>query len=221
MHVYGVTNEDFGRYSVACRKHAANNPNAYFYERPDHAGRPSEFPLDRRAGAAAARLLPGKRRRSRDGHNQPRTRARPAPATGADRGGGAKYRCSGAISYPTTTTKTSPGMPEIGAIGRQLWRDSGLRPKDIQAAMLYDHFSPIVFLHLEEFGFCGRGEARDFIADGNIEAGREACRSTRMADCSVKPIFTASTISTKRCANCAARRSTRSQARSISWSAPE
>ncbi|HEX4646748.1 MAG TPA: lipid-transfer protein, partial [Verrucomicrobiae bacterium] len=32
-------------------------------------------------------------------------------------------------------------------------------------------FSPIVFMHLEEFGFCGRGEARDFIADGNIEIG--------------------------------------------------
>lgn len=31
MHVYGVSNEDFGRYSVVCRKHAANNPNAYFY----------------------------------------------------------------------------------------------------------------------------------------------------------------------------------------------
>ena len=24
---------------------------------------------------------------------------------------------------------------------------------------------------LEEFGFCGRGEAKDFIADGNIELG--------------------------------------------------
>jgi len=46
-----------------------------------------------------------------------------------------------------------------------------LGPKDIQAAMLYDHFSPIVFLHLEEFGFCSRGEARDFIAEGNIEVG--------------------------------------------------
>ena len=26
--VYGVTNEDFGRYSVVCRKHAATNPKA-------------------------------------------------------------------------------------------------------------------------------------------------------------------------------------------------
>ena len=37
--------------------------------------------------------------------------------------------------------------------------------------MIYENFSPIVFLQLEAFGFCGPGEARDFIADGNIEVG--------------------------------------------------
>src|SRR5436190_21456720 len=34
MAVYGVTNEDFGRYSVVARTHAANNPYAYFANRP-------------------------------------------------------------------------------------------------------------------------------------------------------------------------------------------
>ena len=34
MHEYGVTNEDFGRYTVVARQHAATNPNAWFYERP-------------------------------------------------------------------------------------------------------------------------------------------------------------------------------------------
>ncbi len=39
--------------------------------------------------------------------------------------------------------------------------------------MIYENFTPIVFLQLEAFGFCGRGEARDFIADGHIGwAGR-------------------------------------------------
>ena len=33
-HEYGVTNEDFGRISVVDRKHAANNPAAWFYQRP-------------------------------------------------------------------------------------------------------------------------------------------------------------------------------------------
>jgi acetyl-CoA acetyltransferase len=37
--------------------------------------------------------------------------------------------------------------------------------------VLYDHFSPFVLPQLEVFGFCGRGEAKDFIKDGGIEIG--------------------------------------------------
>ena len=31
--------------------------------------------------------------------------------------------------------------------------------------------SPMVLVQLEEFGFCGRGEAKDYVADGGIEIG--------------------------------------------------
>jgi acetyl-CoA acetyltransferase len=34
MHAYGVTSEDFGRVTVADRRHAATNPHAWFYQRP-------------------------------------------------------------------------------------------------------------------------------------------------------------------------------------------
>ena len=34
MHEFGATSADFGRVSVADRKHAANNPRAWFYEKP-------------------------------------------------------------------------------------------------------------------------------------------------------------------------------------------
>ncbi|MCW2595400.1 MAG: lipid-transfer protein, partial [Jatrophihabitans sp.] len=34
MHEYGATSEDFGRVAVADRKHAATNPNAWFYGKP-------------------------------------------------------------------------------------------------------------------------------------------------------------------------------------------
>jgi acetyl-CoA acetyltransferase len=41
----------------------------------------------------------------------------------------------------------------------------------VQTAVIYDHFTPFVLPQLEEFGFCARGEAKDFIRDGNIELG--------------------------------------------------
>ena len=47
----------------------------------------------------------------------------------------------------------------------------GLGPKDIQTAVFYDHFTPFVLGQIEEFGFCDRGEAKDFIRDGAIELG--------------------------------------------------
>jgi acetyl-CoA acetyltransferase len=46
-----------------------------------------------------------------------------------------------------------------------------LTPSDIQTAVLYDHFTPFALIQLEELGFCGWGEAKDFIADGGIEIG--------------------------------------------------
>ena len=63
------------------------------------------------------------------------------------------------------------GLPEMGPVARQLWETPGCGPADIQTAVIYDHFTPFVLTQLEEFGFCGRGEAKDFIRDGNIELG--------------------------------------------------
>ncbi len=63
------------------------------------------------------------------------------------------------------------GLPEMGLVGTQLWEQSGLRPTDIQTAVLYDHFTPFTLIQLEELGFCGKGEAKDYIADGAIEVG--------------------------------------------------
>jgi acetyl-CoA acetyltransferase len=57
----------------------------------------------------------------------------------------------------------------MGVVGRQLWGQSGLGPSEVDVAVLYDHFTPYVLMQLEELGFCGRGEAKDFIADGALE----------------------------------------------------
>jgi acetyl-CoA acetyltransferase len=63
------------------------------------------------------------------------------------------------------------GLPEMGLVARQLYATANIGPEDVQAAIIYDHFTPFVLAQLEEFGFCERGEAKDFVKDGHIEAG--------------------------------------------------
>ncbi|WP_282776979.1 lipid-transfer protein [Nocardia sp. CC201C] len=169
MHVYGATSADFGRVAVADRKHAAVNPAAHFYGKPitleDHqSSRWIAEPLhlldccQETDGGVA--LVVTSTDRARDLPNKP------AVILGAAQG-------SGADQYVMTSyyRDALTGLPEMGLVGDQLWSQSGLTPADMQAAILYDHFTPFVLMQLEELGFCPRGEAKDFIADGAIELG--------------------------------------------------
>lgn len=166
MYEYGVTSEDFGRISVADRKHAATNPNAWFYGKPitleEHqASRWIVEPL---------RLLDCCQ--ESDGGVA-------IVVTSADRAGPGAVAIEAAAqgSSEDQESMTSyyrddiAGLPEMGLVGRQLWSKAGLTPNDVQTAIIYDHFTPFVLVQLEELGFCGRGEAKDFIKDGNIEIG--------------------------------------------------
>ena len=42
----------------------------------------------------------------------------------------------------------------MGVVARQLWADSGLGPADVDAAVMYDHFTPTILMQLETLGFC-------------------------------------------------------------------
>jgi acetyl-CoA acetyltransferase len=46
---------------------------------------------------------------------------------------------------------------------------AGVSRDDVDSLHTYDAFSPNVLFTLERFGFCGRGEALDFVQDGRIE----------------------------------------------------
>ncbi|MBY0402232.1 lipid-transfer protein [Myxococcota bacterium] len=169
MHEFGATSEDFGRIAVADRKHAATNPTAWFYEKPitlaDHqASRWIVEPLrlldccQESDGAVA--LVVTSPERARD------LRQKPALIRAAAQGMAADQR-----SMTSYYRQSISGIPEMGLVAKQLFASSGLGPADIQTAILYDHFTPFVLCQLEEFGFCGRGEAKDFIRDGRIELG--------------------------------------------------
>ena len=169
LHEFGATSEDFGRIAVADRKHAATNPKAWFYEKPitlaDHQeSRWIVEPLhlldccqESDGGQALVITTP---ERARD------LRSTPAIVRGAAQGAGANQDMMTSYYRDSIT-----GLPEMGLIARQLWNTTGLGPDDMQAAIIYDHFTPLALPQLEEFGFCGRGEAKDFIARGNIELG--------------------------------------------------
>lgn len=167
MHEYGATSEDFGAISVADRRHAATNPKAWFYEKPitieDHqASRYIVEPLRlldccQESDGGQAILLT-RLDRAKDLAQKPAVLAAAAQGSTDDQQMMRSY-------YRESIT----GIPEMGVCARQLWDTTGLGPSDIQTAIIYDHFTPLVLPQLEEFGFCARGEAKDFIAGGNIE----------------------------------------------------
>ncbi|NLV81169.1 MAG: lipid-transfer protein [Rhodococcus sp.] len=169
MHVTGATSADFGAVAVADRKHAATNPKAFFHGKPitldDHQS--SRFiaePLhlldccqESDGGVALVITTP---ERARDLKQTPAIVAAAAQGSGPDQYIMTSYYRDGLT-----------GLPEMGVVGDQLWQQAGITARDVQTAVLYDHFTPYVLMQLEELGFCGRGEAKDFIAGGAIELG--------------------------------------------------
>jgi acetyl-CoA acetyltransferase len=169
MHVYGATSADFGVVAVADRKHAATNPNAWFYQRPitleEHqSSRWITEPLRlldccQESDGGVAIVVTSVERAAT-------LRNRPAVISAAAQG-------SGPDQYTMTSYYRDEltGLPEMGVVARQLWKQAGIGPADITTAILYDHFTPYVLMQLEELGFCERGEARHFISGGAIELG--------------------------------------------------
>jgi acetyl-CoA acetyltransferase len=52
-------------------------------------------------------------------------------------------------------------------LAQRLWSSSGFKPSDVDVAELYDCFTGNVLMSLEGLGFCGRGEAGDFVKEGH------------------------------------------------------
>ncbi|MGW2992557.1 lipid-transfer protein, partial [Streptomyces sp. NPDC001193] len=162
LHAYNLTPEAFGHVAVTDRRHAANNPAAYFHGKPitlaDHAAsrwiveplRLLDCCQETDGGQA---LVVTSAERARD------LRHAPAVITAAAQGAGRRQEAMTSFYRDDLT-----GLPEMDVVARQLWRTSGLRPSDIDVGILYDHFTPFVLMQLEEFGFCKPGEAADFVA---------------------------------------------------------
>jgi acetyl-CoA acetyltransferase len=168
METFGVTNRDLAPLSVVQRKYAATNPAALFFGKPitlqDHQQskwivEPVLRLLDccqENAGAAA--LVVTTLERARD--------LRQVPVRIVAAAQSIPFNVEVISNYYHEDLTV---MPEAVGTARRLYERSGLTARDIQVAELYDAFTPQVLMQLEAFGFCGKGEAKDFVSGGNLE----------------------------------------------------
>jgi acetyl-CoA acetyltransferase len=167
MHRYGVTSRDIGKAVVQLRAYALNNPAAWGYQRPmtleDHQNsrwiaEPSMrlFDCCQETDGSVALIITSTER-ARDLTSVP---VQIAAAAGA-----ALFEQEIASDHYLPDLATMAGSV---ALGNRLFGDFGFTRDDIDVAMIYDAFSPILLMQLEGLGFCGPGEAKDFIAEGNL-----------------------------------------------------
>ena len=53
-------------------------------------------------------------------------------------------------------------------MSKRLYAMAGIGPSDVDVACIYDAFTPLVLLQLEDYGFCAKGEGGAFYADTSL-----------------------------------------------------
>jgi acetyl-CoA acetyltransferase len=162
----GTTSRDLAEICITQRNHAVNNPAAFFYGKPltleEHqTARMIVDPFrlydccqETDGGAACVITTP--------------ERARDLPQPGALIRGVAQGSADDQEVMTSFYRPKISYLPEFDLVADQLYAISGLGPDDIDVGIIYDAFSSIVLFQLESFRFCGFGESKDFIKDGNI-----------------------------------------------------
>lgn len=95
---------------------------------------------------------------------------RPAvPILGAAQASGERWTLGpmGSHNVPLDTYATINSR----GVAAALYQQSGLTPSDIDVAQIYDAFTGLIPMALEDYGFCRRGETGAFIEAGEIRAG--------------------------------------------------
>lgn len=163
MYEYGTRSEDLAHVAIACRKHACLNQAATM-RKPmsveDHQQsrmlidplRLFDCCLESDGGGA---VLVTSAERARDFPK------RPAYILGI----GQHHPHFSLIDAPSLTTLGGKVSSEMA------YRMAGLTPGDMDFAEIYDCFTITLLITLEDYGFCRKGEGKDFVKDGRIELG--------------------------------------------------
>jgi acetyl-CoA acetyltransferase len=162
---YGVEPEDLGRVAITQRRHAADNPRAMMRGSPLTmeqylSSRMIVDPLRlfdcclETDAAVALVVTSAERARTL---KQP-----PVLISGVAFGGG--HTLYSNHRGDLTVTAAADMAP-------RLYRMAGFGPQEIDVLELYDAFTPLVLLQLEDYGFCKKGEAAGLVAEGTTAIG--------------------------------------------------
>lgn len=167
MHQYGTTRNHLAEVAISTRQNALNRPSALMRspltEEDYFAARMISEPFClfdyclECDGAVA--VVTTSAERARD------LRRPPVFVTASAQGGSGDW--GQAISWmgmPDDIFASSGHRP----VAADLYRRAGLGPADVDVALIYDHFTGMVLMQLEDYGFCPVGESGPFVADGNI-----------------------------------------------------
>jgi acetyl-CoA acetyltransferase len=158
MNTYGTTPEQLAAVAVGARKHASINPKAQMRDIISVgdvlSSRMIADPLHLLdcslvSDGGAAVILTSADRAADFPHQ-------PVYVLGAGEGHGHEH-ISQAQSLTTSAAVES---------GRRAFEMAGLGPGDIDVAEIYDCFTPVVLIELEDLGFCEKGEAGAFVEAG-------------------------------------------------------
>ncbi len=163
MHQYGAKPDHLARVAVAARKWAALNPKAWVRDPltvEDVLASPLICdPLHKldcclvTDGGGVVIVTSGERARD--------AAKRPVRILGA----GESHAQWQVAQCPDLTV--TPGV--ISA--REAFGMAGIRPASVDVFEPYDNFTHAVLLYLEDLGFCGKGEAGEFVAEGRLDPG--------------------------------------------------
>ena len=168
-HDFSIQEEQVAEIALNGRANAARNPRAVFKDRPLDldtylSSRMVADPFrlydccQENDGACALIVTTAERARDLAGPTVRVLAAGQASEPGWGSGG------LGSHNMPAEDYRAGGGT----ALASLVYGKAGIGPQDVDTAQIYDHFTYFVLMNLESFGFCGRGEAGAYVADGNI-----------------------------------------------------
>lgn len=163
MHVYGTTREHLAHIAVNTRRHALLHPNAHMKTpitlQDVLSAKPIADPLGMLdcclISDAGGAFIVTSAERAKD------LKSKPAYLLGIGE------------HHTHEHIMCAPSLTEFGAkeSGKRAYDMAGVKPSDIDVAQLYDCFSIVPLIELEELGFCEPGEGGAFFADGRASIG--------------------------------------------------